>query len=148
MNLRRSRPVPAGKTMLAVPLLLPLAGCLGVPDLEASRDPLVVTVEGESRAGAAASPERLAAVAEMRAKGEAAEAAGFPDVFQSARTARLASREEPRSVADTEAIEAELADLARRRSRATSPGEIAELEARAEALRRLAARGQAQSLRR
>ena len=124
-----------------------LGGCLGAPDLSSSPDPLVVTVEG-TPAAPAASPERRAALADMRSKAEAAETASYPDVFQSDQTLRLASRPEPRSVAAAESIEAELAAIARRRSAAADPGEIAELEARAAELRRLAARRQGASLRR
>ena len=130
--------VPVAKGLIAA-LFLPLASaCLQTPD--ATSDPLVVT-ESSPWAEPDISPERAAAIAEMRAKAQAADAA-YPDVFQSGQVTRLAAREEPRPVAEAEAIELELAALAQRRQRGGSPGELAALDARAAELRRLA--GQAQ----
>ena len=148
MNPRRSRPVPAFAGWIAAAFILTLAGCVGAPDLDSSPDPLAVTLDSAGDAAGEASPQRAAAIAEMRSRGEAAETATYPDVFQSAQATRLARREEPRSVAEAETIEAELAAIAARRSAAVAPDEIAALEARAAELRRLAARGQAASLRR
>ena len=149
MNPGRSRLVPrlthcAG----AAGLTLVLGGCIGAPDLNSSADPLVVTETGTTSFAAAQSPERAAAVADMRVRAESAEAMPFPDPFQSARTAELATREEPRSVAAVEAIEAELAAIARQRQASVSPQEVAALEARARQLRRLAAQSQAGTMRR
>jgi len=62
----------------------------------------------------------------------------FPDVYQTEQTNRLALRGEPRSVADVQAIEAELSVIAERRAATTDPREIAALEKRAKELRRLA----------
>lgn len=128
-------------------LLLLAGGCLGPPELDAAADPLVVTEAGAPDTAGEMSPERAAAITEMRAKAAAAETTGYPDVFQSAQTGRLARREEPRPVSGADAIELELAALARQRGRATTPGEIATLEARAAELRRLGAQAQAASLR-
>ncbi len=89
------------------------------------------------------SPERAAALAEMRAE-MAAVNASVPAESPAQQTLRLAGREEPRSLAEVEAIEAELALLAQRRAGA-GPGEIAALEARAGELRRLAAAAQARA---
>jgi hypothetical protein len=118
-------------------LLLAVGACVATPDPDV--DPLVVT-ESSPAPQVNASPERAAAVAEMRAKALAAETAPYPDVFQAGQVARLAAREEPRPVAEVEAIELELAALARQRQRAGSPGELAALDARAAELRRLARR--------
>ena len=139
MNPGRSLLVPAIRLGLAAILLL-AAGCAGYPDLDAGSDPLIVTETGTGRAEGDISAERSAAVAEMRAKAEAAETGRYPDVFRSEQTARLAAREEPRSVDDAEAIQSELAALAERRSVAAAPGEIAAMERRAAELRRLAVR--------
>jgi hypothetical protein len=89
------------------------------------------------------SPERAAAVAEMRLQAEAGEDLPYPDVFQSLQNTRLATREEPISVAEVAAIQAELADIASRQQAAVSPAEIAYLKARAAELQRLAAQAQA-----
>lgn len=93
------------------------------------------------------SPERTGAVSEMRANAEAGDAMPAPDVFQSAQTARLAARPEPKPLGDVAAIEAELADIAERERSAVAPGELAALKARAEELRRIAATARAGSLR-
>lgn len=112
---------------------------MGTPDLDSSSDPLVVTEAGTVSYAPQQSPERAAAVAEMRVRGEAGDALPYPDALQTAQTARLAARPEPHSVPEAEAIEAELAAIARRQAAAISPAEIAALKARAEELRRLAA---------
>ena len=130
-----SRRVPARAGAIAA-LLLALGGCLGPPDLDA--DPLVVTEAG-APLRPAVPPERAAAVAEMRAKARAGEEAAYPDAFRSDRLRRLATREEPRPVAEVEAIQRELAALAREQQSASTPEELALLEARAAELRRLAA---------
>ena len=81
------------------------------------------------------SPERAAAVAEMRAQAEAGEPCPIRTCSRRAQTPRLAARAEPRSVADVAAIEAELAAIARRRQAAVSPAG----DRRAEGARRGAA---------
>jgi len=142
MNQRPSRPVPVAGASLAAGFALLLGGCLGPPDLEAGADPLVVTEAGTVSYAAEPSPERAAAIADMRLQAEAGEAMPYPDVFQTERNARLAARQEPMPVADVLAIQAELADIARRRQAAVSPAEIAYLKARAAELQRLAASAQ------
>lgn len=140
MNPGRSLLVPAMRASIASGLLLIAGSCLGPPDLETGSDPLVVT---ETQASASVSPERAAAVAEMRNKAEAAESVAYPPAFQAERTRRFAAREEPRAVREAEAIEGELSALAAGRANASSPGEIAAMEARAAELRRLRAQAQA-----
>jgi hypothetical protein len=108
---------------------LGLFGCVGVPGLDPMGEPVAVVD---------ADPERAAAVAEMRALAETGDAMPFPDAFQSEQTARLAMRDEPRSLAEVQALEAELTLIAERRAAASDPREIAALEARARELRRLA----------
>ena len=142
MNQRPTRQVPAAGTCLAAGLALSLGGCLGAPDLDAGADPLVVTEAGTVSYAAEPSPERAAAIADMRAQAEAGEAMPYPDVFQSERSTRLATRQEPMPVAEVTAIEAELADIARRQQAAVSPAEIEYLKARAAELQRLAAAAQ------
>ncbi len=142
MNHGPSRPVPAGSLLAAGGVALLLGGCLGPPDLDSGADPLVVTEAGTPTA-AEQSPERAAAVAEMRLQAEAGEELPYPDVFQSLQNTRLATREEPISVAEVAAIQAELADIASRQQAAVSPAEIAYLKARAAELQRLAAQAQA-----
>jgi hypothetical protein len=73
----------------------------------------------------------------MRAKAEAAKASA-PLEMPTEQAIRLSTRAEPRSLAEAQAIEAELALIAERRVGA-SPAEVATLEARALQLRRLAA---------
>ena len=77
---------------MALPLAscLAIAGCVGVPGLDPAGEPAAVT---------GVSPERAAALADMRAQAEAGDAMPFPDAYQSEQTARLALRGEPRSVA-------------------------------------------------
>jgi hypothetical protein len=82
----------------------------------------------------------------MRAEVEAINARPDPE-GPVAQTLRLAAREEPRSVAEAQAIEAELAMIARRRAAAVDPAEIAALEGRARELRRLNAAEQAGEVR-
>ena len=91
------------------------------------------------------SPERAAAVAQMRANATAGDILPYPDAFQREQTLRLAARPEPRSVMDSEAIQAELASIARREASAVTPQEIAALKARAAELQRLAAQAQARA---
>ncbi len=143
MNHGPSRPVPAAGALLAAGSALLLSGCLGAPDLDSTADPLVVTESGRVSYAAEQSPDRAAAVAEMRLRAEAGGDMPYPDVFQSAQNAGLATREEPNSVFNVAAIQAELADIARRQQAAVSPAEIAYLKARAAELQRLAAQAQA-----
>ena len=140
MNPPSRRLVPGWRLpRLALSLVLGLAGCMGTPDVNSGTDPLVVTEAGVVSYPPAQSPARAAAVAEMRARAEAGDLLPYPDAFQTAQAARLAARPEPYGVPEAEAIEAELAAIARRQATATSPAEIAALKARAEELRRLAA---------
>lgn len=127
MNPGRRRPVPGLTPVVAAVLVLGLGGCFG-PDLTPGADALA--------GGEAASPERAAAVAEMRQRGAAADAQPYPDVFQAEQTARLAARPEPRPASDAAAIEAELAAIAQLQKAASTPEDLAELQARAEELRR------------
>ncbi len=132
MNPRRKR---KALFLAAVPpaAVLALSGCLGVPNLKATAAlPADVT------------PERAAAIAEIRAQAAAGDKGHYPNVFQSERTMRLAAREEPLSVADVEAIQVELTLIAEKRAAATDAREIAALEARARELRRLALRAGAE----
>lgn len=140
MNPGRSRPVPL-PALPVVALSLAIGGC--APNLDATADPLVVT-EGEALSYAEAqSPERAAAVAEMRMNAAAGDMLPYPDAFQTEQTLRLAARPEPRPVMDAEAVQAELASIARRQAGAVTPQEIAALRARAAELQRLAAQQQA-----
>lgn len=125
-------------------LLLLAGGCTAIPGHESS-DPLVVTESGAGSAGM--TPERAAAVAEIRAQAEASGAQPFQDALQTEQTTRLAAREEPRSVGEVQAIEAELLLIAERRAAASDPAELAALEARARELQRLAADQQPAALR-
>jgi hypothetical protein len=141
MNPASRRLVPGRRlSPLAVLLALGLAACLGSPDLDSGSDPMVVTEAGSVSYPPEQSAERAAVVAEMRARAEAGDLLPYPDPFQTGQAARLAARPEPYSVAEAEAIEAELAAIARRRAATTDPVEIAALQARADELRRLAAR--------
>jgi len=120
-----------GVWTMAFCLVVALSGCMGSPDL-GENAPVAATV----------SPERAAAIADMRAQAEAGDSMPYPDVFQAEQTARLTARAEPLPVADVQAIEAELVLIAEQRSRATDPSEIAALDERARQLRKLAlARG-------
>lgn len=122
--------------LAAACLTVPLGGCFG-PDL--ASQPLVASEPGAPPP----SPERVAAVAEIRARGDAADDLPYPDAFQAEQTARLAARPEPRPASDVADIEAELAAIAQLQQTATTPEEIAELQARADALRRKSAADQA-----
>lgn len=131
MNIRRRLPVPDLATRsAAVCLVLTLGGCLG-PDLSPGTGSVAAGRDGS----APASPERVAAVAEMRRLGDASDALPYPDAFQAAQTKRLAARQEPRKRQDASAIEAELAALAVLREAASTPEEIAELRLREAELR-------------
>jgi hypothetical protein len=102
-----------------------VSGCFGLPDLDS---PAAMTEPATPRA---------AAVAEMRAEAAAGDKMPYPDAFQADQTRELAAREEPLSVAEVDAIQAELALIADRRAKTTNAREIASLEARARELRRL-----------
>jgi hypothetical protein len=112
----------------AAGLLLALSGCFSTPDID-------------SPAASVAQPgpatPRAAAIAEIRAEAAAGENMPYPDVFRAEQTTRLSSREEPLSVGDVDAIQAELALIARARATTTDARQIAALEARARELRRL-----------
>ena len=128
MNIRQRRPVPKlARTSAAIFAMLVLGGCLG-PDLSPDAGSLAA-------GGTAVSPERAAAVADMRRRGEAYDDLPYPDAFQAAQTRRLAARQEPRPRQDATDIEAELAALATLRAAATTPEEIAELRLREAELR-------------
>ncbi len=117
------------RAALSAPLLaVLLTGCLGVPDVD----------QYESAAVTATSPERAAAIAEMRAQAAAGDQMPYPDAFQVEQTTRLVVRDEPRSLGDVQEIEAELALIADRRAASNDPSEIAALDQRARQLRRLA----------
>jgi hypothetical protein len=133
------------RTVGAACLALFAFGCMAIPGHD-DGNPLVVTESGPGSANV--SPERAAAVAEIRAQAEASEALPFPEALQSTETARLAAREEPRTVGDVQAIEAELLLIASRRAAASDPAEVAALEERARELRRLAAASQPANMRR
>jgi len=125
-------------------LALLAGGCMAIPGHESS-DPLVVTESGTE--SAEMTPERAAAVAEIRAQAEASGFLPFQDALQMEQTTRLAARDEPRSVGEVQAIEAELLLIAERRAAASDPAELAALEARARELRRLSANQQPEALR-
>ena len=140
MNHGRSRLVPP-LALSGVALSLAIAGC--APNIDATADPLVVTEDDALGYAEPQSPERMAAVAEMRMNAAAGDILPYPDAFQREQTLRLAARPEPRPVENAEAIQAELASIARRQAGAVSPQEIAALKARAAELQRLAAQMQA-----
>lgn len=142
MNPGQRRPVPARASASVVLLMLGLSGCLGTPDID-SGEPVVITETGRRSLEDQRSPEQAAAIAEMRQQAERGDALPYPDAAQGGQTSRLAARPEPLTVAQVEAIEAELADVVRRQSSAVSPAELAALRAREAELRRLAARTQA-----
>jgi hypothetical protein len=120
----------------AAGLAVALMGCMSRPDLTASTEPTVTV-----------SPERAAAIAEMRAMAEAGDSMPYPDAFQTEQTARLITREEPHDVIDARAIETELALIAEQRAKARDPSEIAALDERARQLRKLALSASAGGLR-
>ena len=139
MNPEESRRGPAAPAVLALGLCIAFAGCTelsGAFRKTSDADPLVAT---QSAPSGARSPEKAAAIAEIRRQAAAGDTAAFPDVFQSEQTRRLAARAEPRSVADIEATEAELTAISEMRREALTPAEVAALDARAKGLRRLAA---------
>jgi hypothetical protein len=135
MNPREGRSAPhfagfSGTFVLAVMF----AGCSSMSVLRPPAEPVAI---------ASTDPERAAVIADMRAKAEAGDTMPFPDVYQTEQTNRLALRGEPRSVAEVQAIEAELSVIAQRRAATKDPSEIAALEKRAKELRRLALASQA-----
>ena len=142
MNPGRSRPVPRLAAALLLACLAPLlAGCFG-PDL----DPAAPMI---AKPGAPPpSPERVAAVAEIRQRSSAADDLPYPDAYQAQQSARLAARVEPRPASDAAEIEAELAAIAQLQQTASTPEERAELQMRADALRLRAAEDQAGRIRR
>ena len=122
------QPAPRpGTATLAIGLAVALSGCMGAPDL-GSDAPVAGTI----------SPERAAAIAEMRAQAEAGDSMPYPDVFQAEQTARLTARVEPLPVSNVQAIETELTLIAEQRALARDPREIAALDERARQLRKLA----------
>jgi hypothetical protein len=122
--------------LLATCATVPLSGCLRMPD-----------IDQPSAAVGATSPERAAAIAEMRAQAAAGDEMPYPDAFQTAQRVRLAVREEPRSLRNVQEIEAELALIAQRRAHSNDPNEIAALDQRARQLRKLALAAGAEDLR-
>jgi len=129
---------PLARLAPVAALCAALSGCFGLPDLDSTE---VAATNGMS-------PERAAAIAEMRAQAVAGEKMPYPDAFQAEQTTRLAARDEPLTVPEVEAIEAELAQIAERRAIATDAREIAALEARARELRRLVLRTADEQVRR
>lgn len=129
-----------------LPLLLAagtlLCGCVSGPALQSPGDAVIVTEAGLAEMPSEAQSARAAAVAEMRMQAEAAGGMRFPPAYQTEQSRRLATRQEPKSMAEVAAIEAELAAIAARRG-AADPAEVAALEARARELRRLVAAKQA-----
>jgi hypothetical protein len=123
----RPRGYVAPRLLVAAALLVLLGACRSGPGVTAPAAPAAV----------ATSLERASAVAEIRARAAAGDEMPYPDPFQAAQTSRLAARDEPLTAGEVEAIEAELALIARRRTGTASAGEIAALEARARELRRL-----------
>jgi hypothetical protein len=134
-------------TAAALPAAALLAGCLGPTGLDTVSDPLVVTEASAPGPPAETDPERALAVAEMRANAVAAADLPYPDVFLAEQTLRLAAREEPLAVSDAEAIEAELAAIARAEKGRITAAELAALKAREAELRRLLAAAQAGAIR-
>jgi hypothetical protein len=128
VNPRRGQQAPFGATVLVVSAL-GLAGC-------ASNS--LFHPPAETSVAVPANPARAAAIAEMRQQAEEGDRMPFPDAYQTEQTTRLAHRDEPRSVEDVRAVEAELTEIAARRARTTDPHELAALDARAKELLRLA----------
>jgi hypothetical protein len=126
------------RLLTAAALCAAMSGCFGAPDLDSTE----VAVVGDM------TPERAAAVAEMRAQAAAGDKMRYPDAFQTQQTARLAARGEPLTVAEVEAVQTELASIAERRAVATDAREIALLEARARELRLLVLRTGSEQVRR
>jgi hypothetical protein len=128
MNFERIRGAGAFvRFTAAAALCTALAGCFGLPDLDSTQ---VTPTPGMS-------PERAQAIAEMRAQAVAGEKMPYPDAFQREQTARLATRGEPLTISEVDAIQAELGLIAKRRAVATDAREIAALEARERELRAL-----------
>ena len=141
MNTGRGQLVPRGaRGYCVLPLMLALGGCFG-PDVSPQAEALVGTTPEVS-------PERAQAKAEIRRLAEATDDMPFPDAFESGRAARLSARGEPRPAPDAQALQAELAAIAVLQQTATTPEEIAELQARAAALQQLSLEGQAGRARR
>ena len=143
MNTIASRRVPPATTLVVGALLAvavgALGGCIGGRGINTVSGPGMDPAVVANAPTAPQSPARIEAVADMRARAEADDKAPFPDVFQSARLAELASRGEPRPVGEVKSVQAELSEIARRRQAATDPAELAALKAREAKLRRLAA---------
>lgn len=136
----------AVRLLQAAALTAAVGGCVA-PSLRGVSVPPPVAQAARAEAPHKDSPERAAAVEEMRAEAEAAGQRPFPDVFQTERNTRLAARDEPISTEDVQAVTAELSEIARRRATATSAAEIAALDARAKELQRLAAAAAAGTVR-
>ncbi len=117
---------------------LALCGCFGIPDIQAAGDPL---------GGPGASPERSAAVAEMRAEAAEGDHMRYPPVFQEDQVTRLAARSEPMSTAEADSLKAELEAISTARQATTDTTQIALLDAREEELRRLLQRAPTEELR-
>jgi hypothetical protein len=103
-----------------------LAGCFGYPQ-----------VDSPTALAPGVSPERAAAVAEMRAEAAAGDTMRYPKVYRMDRTLALAARPEPRSTSEVDELKAELSTIAAARAVATDPNEIASLDQRAADLRLL-----------
>jgi hypothetical protein len=122
------------RVLAAVAAAALLSACTNLPALDAD----TVIARADAEAGPP-SPERAAALAEIRARAEAGAEMPFPDVFRADTTAALAARGEPLTMAEVQAIRAELAFIAERRAATTDAMELAALDARAQELRRLMA---------
>ncbi len=123
MNPKKRPIVPAAShAALVAAGLMAVFGCVPRPDSAGSRP----SPAGDAR--------RAAAVAEMRAKAESAEASPYPTLASQP----AGSFGHPQSVAHVAAQQAELELLAKRRSGGVSAAELARLEERAVELRRLA----------
>lgn len=120
--------VSAARLAVAAGLIGLLGGCFGYPDLDSPQ---------ALAPGPGVSPERAAAIAEMRAEASAGDDLPYPKVYQRERTLRLAERSEPLAVREVEEIKAEMTTIAAARAVATDPNEIAALDQRAEELRQL-----------
>ena len=117
-----------------------------VPDVNAPPGPAAAAQTQDGTKGSSAT-QRAAAVADMQARAKATEALPYPSASAASRNSRLAARSEPRPVADVESIKAELAAIGKRRQDPVSATELAALDARAAALRRLLAATQSGALR-
>jgi hypothetical protein len=141
MNFGRRFPVSTLGGFAAAAMGLLVSGCVGTAGLRPPGDPPVITETGTVGPAAEPAAARAALLAEMRAAAEASAA-------QPHTQAGLAARPEPKSVAEVEAIEAELELIGQQRAASANPREIAALEARARELRRLVAAAQAGTARR